>query len=206
MRGKVVLHIHERVLRALPFVARGASRESLLVYSKLAAFLRVTQGRLPPPFIHWLLCATWNIYVGTSSWFRYIGNGNRGIRASLCVPQDERVFLSLAPEVLQGMDCVTSWQQPSAAKTPRWRQWEAGGFNKRKGWEEDMWKFGKTAPIRRIDKHPGWWLQPGELNTISVQLVTQDFFFFFLISRWGWTLICFLELWRNRPGLQELNS
>lgn len=40
----------------------------------------------------------------------------QGIRASLCVPQDERVFLSLAPEVLQGMDCVTSWQQPGRLK------------------------------------------------------------------------------------------
>lgn len=36
--GGMILHIHERVLRALPFVARGASRASLLVYSKTAAF------------------------------------------------------------------------------------------------------------------------------------------------------------------------
>lgn len=54
-RGKTVLHIHERVLRALPFVAH---QESLSWFTRSWALLRVTQRRLPPPFIHWLLCTT----------------------------------------------------------------------------------------------------------------------------------------------------
>lgn len=173
MRGKIVLHIHERVLRALPFVARGVSRESLLVYSKLAAFKSDTTQTSSS--IHTLV-AVYNLkyLCGNIITVQIYWQWQQGIRASLCVPQDERVFLSLAPEVLRGMDCVMSWQRPCAAKTPRWRQWEAGGFNKRKGWEEDTWKCGKKTPMRTINMHPGCWLKSGELNTISVQVVTQD--------------------------------
>lgn len=102
-----VLHIHERVLKALPFVARGASRDFLLVYFKPAAFKGDT--RQTSSSIHTLeavynaeyLCG--NIITVQIYW-----QWQQGIRASLCVPQDERVFLSLAPEVLRGMDCVMS--------------------------------------------------------------------------------------------------
>lgn len=110
----------------------GASREPLLVYSKLGAFKSNTTQTSSS--IHTLV-AVYNLkyLCGNIITVQIYWQWQQGIRASLCVPQDERVFLSLAPEVLRGMDCVTSWQRPCAAETPRWRQWEAGGFTKRKG-------------------------------------------------------------------------
>lgn len=135
------LHIHERVLRAIPFVARGASRAFLLVYFKMAAVKSDTTQTSPS--IH-TLDAAYNVkyLCGDIITAQIYWQWQESIRASLCVPQDERVFLSLAPEVLRGMDCVTSWQRPRSAKTPCWRQWEAGGFSRRKGWGEEMWKCG----------------------------------------------------------------
>lgn len=101
------LHIHERVLRAIPFVARGASREFLLVYFKMAAVKSDTTQTSPS--IH-TLDAAYNVkyLCGNIITAQIYWQWQWGIRASLCVPQDERVFLSLAPEVLRGMDCVTS--------------------------------------------------------------------------------------------------
>lgn len=155
--GWGVLHIHERVLRALPFVACGASSEFPLVYFKMAAVKRDTTQTSSS--IH-TLDAVYNVkyLCGNIITIQIYWQWQQGIRASLCVPQDERVFLSLAPEVLRGMDCVTSWQRPRSTKTRRRRQWEAGGFNRRQGREEETWKCVENAPIRTINMHPGCWL------------------------------------------------
>lgn len=57
--------------------------------------IRVIECRFPLPFMHcesWMPCTTWNICVGTSSWLEYYWQWQWGIRASLFVPQDERLF------------------------------------------------------------------------------------------------------------------
>lgn len=164
-------------------MACGASSEFPLVYFKMAAVMRDTTQTSSS--IH-TLDAVYNAkyLCGNIITIQIYWQWQQGIRASLCVPQDERVFLSLAPEVLRGMDCVKSWQRPRSTKTPRRRQWEAGRFNRRQG-REEMWKCVEKVPIRTINMHTGCWLESRKLNIISVLVVTQEFstavfLFFFL--------------------------
>lgn len=77
--------------------------------------LRVIERRFPLPFIRRepLLDVAYNMkyFCGNIITVQIYWQWQRGIRASLCVPQDERVFLWLAPEAL--------WSASGAAR----RQW-----------------------------------------------------------------------------------
>lgn len=114
--------------------------------------LRVIERRFPLPFIRHepLLDVTYNMkyFCGNIITVQIYWQWQRGIRASLCVPQDERVFLWLVPEALWSVSGAVTF---SASETMRsgWVQRE-GRMRHRFG------KWGKqfVKEVCQISRHP----------------------------------------------------
>ena len=105
--GGEKLHQHERGLGALPFLV-GCVKRLFLVYFKPAAFKSDTTQVSSSIHTLWVLDAArylcGNIIMVWIYW-----QWHRGIRVSLFVPQDERVFLSLAPEAMWTVSRLHEW-------------------------------------------------------------------------------------------------
>lgn len=134
MKGKKSLPHTRKGVKSITFCGAGASREPLLFYSTLAAFKSDTTQASSS--IHTLVAVYNAKYLcGNIITVQIYWQWQQGIRASLCVPQDERAFHSLAPEVLRGMDCVTSWQRPKLHAGDNERRADSTrGKDERKTW------------------------------------------------------------------------